>query len=172
MNKVATIDLKGKDYALVPERLKAFREKNPRASVSTKPELQADGTIIFTAKILSDKSKPDSAEATGHSFGKNTGDKAFEKLETVAVGRALALLGYLNNGQIATTEEMDEFNEFKEHQHQEAITEAIEVLESSKSLDELKDNFLSLGKLTTDNQIVAVKDELKAKLSEVANANS
>lgn len=121
MNKVQTISLQGKEYALVPQRLKAFREANPRAKVETSPTISGDGTIIFKATIVVDKSKQDSAEATGHAMGKAVGDKAFEKLETVAVGRALALLGYLNNGQIATTEEMHEFEEYTEHKYQEAI---------------------------------------------------
>jgi len=113
MAQVQTINLKGNEYATVPQRLKAFREANPRASVVTKPEIQADGTVVFTAKIVKDKSQDNSAEATGHSYGKSTDDKAFEKLETVAVGRALAILGYLNNGQIATTEEMEEFEQYQ-----------------------------------------------------------
>ncbi|MGH7238157.1 MAG: hypothetical protein ACREGF_06490 [Candidatus Saccharimonadales bacterium] len=122
MNKVATIDLKGKEYALVPERLKAFREANPRASVDTNPTIQ-DGTVIFKAHIVMDKKNPDSPEATGHSYGKFGSDKAFEKLETVAVGRALALLGYLNNGQIATTEDMTGFEDYRQEQYELAIAE-------------------------------------------------
>lgn len=121
MNKVQTINLKGNEYALVPQRLKAFREANPRASITTHPEFQADGIVLFTAKIVQDKADQSSPEATGHSFGKSGGDKAFEKLETVAVGRALALLGYLNNGQVATTEEMEEFEEYKQEQLEQSI---------------------------------------------------
>lgn len=113
MNKVQTINLKGNEYALVPQRLKAFREANPRASVETDPTIKDDGTVIYKAIITSDPSKPDSPRATGHAYGKLGEAKAFEKLETTAVGRALALLGYLNNGQIATTEEMIEFEEYQ-----------------------------------------------------------
>jgi hypothetical protein len=113
---IETIKLKGNNYATVPQRLKEFREKNPRALIETKPTFQQDGTIVFSARIVTDKSVEDSAEATGHSYGKISGEKAFEKLETVATGRALALLGYLNNGQVATTEEMEEFNAYKADQ--------------------------------------------------------
>lgn len=111
--KVPTINLKGNEYATVPQRLLEFRNTHPRSDVITKPEIQADGTLIFTAKIIKDKADANSASATGHSYGKMTGDKAFEKLETVATGRALALLGYLNNGQIATSEEMQEFEAYQ-----------------------------------------------------------
>lgn len=121
MSKVQTINLKGNEYATVPQRLKEFREKHPRSSVTTRPEIQADGTIVFTAKIVKDKGDEFSAEATGHSYGPNKGEKAFEKLETVAVGRALALLGYLNNGQIATTEEMEEFEQYRQDNYEQAV---------------------------------------------------
>lgn len=123
MSQVQTINLKGNEYATVPQRLKQFREDNPKSVVETTPTIQPDGTLIFAARILKDKSDENSAEATGHSYGKVKGDKAFEKLETVAVGRALALLGYLNNGQIATTEEMEEFAEYKEEQFALAVAE-------------------------------------------------
>jgi len=124
MNKVATINLKGNEYATVPQRLLEFRNSHPRSSVETKPDFQADGTLVFSATIVKDKSDPNSATATGHSYGKLTGDKAFEKLETVATGRALALLGYLNNGQIATSEEMQEFEEYRLQQVLDEIAKA------------------------------------------------
>lgn len=113
MNKVQTINLKGNDYATVPQRLLQFRSANPRAIVETRPTFQENDTLVFSAKIVQDKADPNSAEATGHSYGKYSDAKAFEKLETVATGRALALLGYLNNGQIATTEEMEEFEAYQ-----------------------------------------------------------
>lgn len=124
MNKVVTINLKGNEYATVPQRLLEFRNKHPHSLIETKPTFNEDGSIMFAARIVKDKSDPNSAEATGHSYGKNTGDKAFEKLETVATGRALALLGYLNNGQIATTEEMMEFEEYQMDKIAQAINEA------------------------------------------------
>jgi len=119
----------GKEYALVPDRLKAFREANPRAKTETAPTIVGE-TIMFKAHIIMDKSDVNSAEATGHSYGKLGDPKAFEKLETVALGRALAQLGYLNNGQIATTEEMEEFEEFKTQQFKEQI-------ESAESVEQL-----------------------------------
>jgi hypothetical protein len=121
---VQTIKLQGKDYATVPQRLKEFRQNNPRSLVETEPKFNEDGSVVFSARIIKDKKDPNSAEATGHSYGKLTGDKAFEKLETIATGRALALLGYLNNGQVATSEEMEEFEEYKLNQVIEAINSA------------------------------------------------
>lgn len=165
MNSVKTTKITGgADYALVPARLKQFREDNPRAKTETTPTIDGD-MIIFKAHIVKDKSDPNSAEATGHSMGKNNGNKAFEKLETVALGRALAQLGYLNNGEIATTEEMEEFNAYRENQ----INEAIIQLNACKTLDELKSVYLGLGSLLSNDKVVKAKDARKAEL---ANANN
>lgn len=132
MTSVKTTKIQGgADYALVPDRLKAFREMHPNSVVSTEPTINGD-TIVFKAQIIKDKSDPTSAEATGHSYGKNTGAKAFEKLETTAVGRALSLLGYLNNGQIASTEEMEEFEEYRTSQYGDQIDKATTVEELMK----------------------------------------
>lgn len=113
-----------KDYALVPDRLKVFRSENPRASIVTDPTIGEDGSVIFKATIIKDQSDEYSARATGtarYSAEEMKKPKQFEKLETVATGRALALLGYLNDGQVATTEEMAEFEQFKEDKFNEVV---------------------------------------------------
>jgi hypothetical protein len=156
-----------KDYALVPDRLKKFREANPRASVDTTPTYNADGSITFTATIIQDQSDPHSARATGHarySEMELKKPKAFEKLETVSVGRSLANLGYLNDGQIATTEEMEEFEEYKLGQALEAIATAEHRADFQKILDGLS----PAQKLEATPIIQARIKELK----EVANATN
>lgn len=161
--KTPTIDLKGKAYATVPARVKEFREANPNGLIETKPEIQGD-EIMFSARILKDKANPSSGEATGHAIGKKTGDKAFEKLETIAVGRALALLGYMASGEIASSEEMEEFMQYQEQKKIEARIIAIEKLQSCTTLQELQTVWSSLGTIIQDKEVVAVKDNLKAKL--------
>lgn len=161
--RTPTIDLKGKAYATVPARVKEFREANPNGLIETTPQILED-EVMFTARILKDKANPASGEATGHAIGKKTGDKAFEKLETIAVGRALALLGYMASGDIASSEEMEDFMEYKENQRQEARMNAIEQLESCGSLEELQTVWKSLGTIIQDKEVVAKKDELKSKL--------
>lgn len=163
MKKTQTIDLKGKAYATVPARIKEFREANPNGLIETKPEI-LENEIMFTARILKDKSNPSSGEATGHAIGKKQGDKAFEKLETIAVGRALALLGYMASGDIASSEEMEEFNEYKKRQKEENIMLAIETLESCKSLEELKNVWATLGNIILEKEVADKKEELKSKL--------
>ena len=62
--------------------------------------------MCFKASIVNDK---DRVVATGHSAGMTKGDKATEKLETVAVGRALALMGIGLEEGLASLDEMVDF---------------------------------------------------------------
>lgn len=136
--KVQTMKVSGGDYAKVKDRMLEFRQENPRGLIETTPTI-AEDHIIFKARILKDKEDPNSAEATGHSMGKGTGAKVFEKQETIAVGRALAFLGYGASGEIASSEEMEEFEEYKQQQFMEAMEEKSEQIESAKTIDELKE---------------------------------
>ena len=167
MANVKTTKIGNFDYSLVPDRLKQFREDNPRASIETKPTFNEDGSVYFSAKIVSDKTNVGSPEATGTAFYtkeelKKT--KSFEKLETISVGRALALLGYLNSGQVATTEEMSEFNEYKEQK----LDEAIALLNDCDTLDKLKTVFMGLGNLMANPKIVTAKDIKKMELQKAS----
>lgn len=150
------------DYALVPDRLLAFREENPRSIIETSPEFHPGQILVFKARLIRDKKDPHSPEATGHAYGKiGSGDKAFEKLETQAVGRALALLGYLNNGKVATTEEMQEFEAYKATQL-EAVIEKIKV---AKTKDEFKDLLTGL----TPEQKREVTPIINERIKELKN---
>lgn len=165
MKKTATIDLKGKAYAQVKDRLKEFRTDCPNGLIETTPTV-TDTHIIFKARILKDKADPASAEATGHSMGlviEKNKEKQFEKQESIAVGRALALLGYAADGDIASSEEMEEFLADKEAKRQEAINEAAERIGNCETLDELKEVWSSLS----GEMKVAVKPAQEAKKLEL-----
>lgn len=168
MKKISTISLSGKEYAQVKDRIKEFRTDNPRGLIETNPTIQPDGQIIFKARILKDKEDQNSAEATGHAIGVNKGVKAFEKLETIAVGRALGLLGYASDGEIASSEEMEEFEEYKKAQKEEAILEATEKINGTKTIEELKVVWTSFsGELKSE--LLDVKELQKNKLEKNEN---
>lgn len=157
MNKLATIKVQGGEYATVPTRLKAFREANPRADISTEHSFTENGDLIFRATIVADRSDDTSAKATGTSYGKMTGAKAFEKQETIAIGRALSVLGYLNNGTIASTEEMEEFESFQAEKIEKRINE-------SKTLEELMLIFNEMD-ATAKREFTPLLSEKKKELS-------
>ena len=149
------------DYAKVADRLSEFRSENPRGKIETTYRID-DGFIAFKTYILKDKSDVNSAEATGHSVAKNDGgEKQFEKLETLSVGRALALLGYAASGEIASFEEMEDYNKYKD----EKIDEAIGTMKQAETLEELKTIFMSLGPLMANSRVIEAKDLRKGELN-------
>lgn len=154
-----------KDYAFVPARLKKFREENPRADVDTEQIFNPDSSITFRTRITKDLSDEHSARSTGsarYTEVEMKKPKAFEKLETISVGRALANLGYLNDGQIATTEEMEEFESFK----QDKVESAVEEIKKSTKRSEFE---AIIAKLSASQQ-KELAPVIKARMQELKNA--
>lgn len=165
MKKVKTTKITGgADYAKVADRLREFRTDCTNASIITTPTILDTGMVMFKAYILKDKTDEHSADSTGHSLQTKAGTKDFEKLETIAVGRALALLGYGVDGEIASSEEMEGFIEYKKAQKEANITKAIEILEDCKTLNELKSAWATLGNIILEKKVISKKEELKNKL--------
>lgn len=182
--RAQTMSLKGNDYAKVAERLKLFWEDHPNGKIDTKHFTSEKGTVEFVTRVWKDKKdfinllangateeiallSSDANGTAQASATKIANEKGFEKLETVATGRALANLGYLASGEVASSEEMEEFQEYKQEKAAEAVQNALDELESAKTMEELKDKFSSLPReLWANKDVVAKKDELKKKLME------
>lgn len=166
--KVKTMKVSGGDYAKVKDRMLEFRQENPRGLIQTSYDIVqqdgGDGYIVFNARIVKDKADEHSAEATGHSMGKGTGAKVFEKQETIAVGRALAFLGYGADGEIASSEEMEEFEEHKQQKFMEQMDEMSEYIESAKTLDELKEVWTKCN-APLQKALYDLKEQKKVELS-------
>lgn len=155
------------DHAKVVDRIQEFRKDNPRGVIETDPKID-DSMLIFKAHIVKDKSDKNSAEATGHAYTKIDGsDKQFEKLETIAVGRALAMLGYAASGEVASFEEMEEFTAYRDRQ----IEEKIEGMNNCQTITELREYFMGLGSYMAESRIIEAKDIRKDELSH-ANSGS
>jgi len=107
MKKLKTIDLKGKQYVQVSERVLAFNETYTDGMITAEPTFK-DNTVYFKAMVIPDV-KNKERFFVGHSFGELGKEKALEKLETVAVGRALAFMGIGIVEGIASADEMSNF---------------------------------------------------------------
>lgn len=81
-----------KDYVFVSERIDLFHEKYPNGSIQTF-FLKKGWLNYFIAKVIPDIAVPE-RYFTGSSFWELNGEKAFEKLETNAIGRALNIAGF------------------------------------------------------------------------------
>lgn len=106
-----TIDLKGKQYAPVSARIEALHEEIAKQDGEDKSlvidtQVKFEGEVVITKAVI----RFYRGEFTAHAYGRVGKEKALEKLETVAVGRALAFAGYLAGGEIASYDEIEEFS--------------------------------------------------------------
>lgn len=155
------------DYAKVPERLKLFREDKPNGKIITHDTLEESGQRKFYAYIWKDRKDYrtddlDSADAKGSALGVTKGVKDFEKLETVAIGRALAILGYLASGEVASFEEMELYEAEQTAKKQAYVQEQVDLFDNAKTLEELKQHWANTNK--TYPEILVAKDKRKAEL--------
>lgn len=105
---IKTTDVKGKEYAEVPQRVKAFRSLYPGGSISTEI-LSLEGGICVMKATVADENGSILATGTayekeGSSFINKT--SYIENCETSAVGRALGFAGFGIDTSIASAEEV------------------------------------------------------------------
>ena len=120
--KLKTINLKGKEYVQVDTRVTFFNETYGNGRITTIPTFN-DNTVYFKATVIPDLDNKE-RKFTGHSFGILGKEKALEKLETVAVGRALAFMGIGIIESIASADEMNNFNNNQKKQYNDGYSEA------------------------------------------------
>ena len=105
---IKTTDIKGKDYAEVNQRIKAFRMVYPQGSIQTEMVSNQDGVCIFKA-IVSDENG--CLLGTGTAYEKENSSfinktSYIENCETSAVGRALGMAGFGIDTSVASAEEV------------------------------------------------------------------
>lgn len=112
-SEISTIDLKGKNYAMVPERVNAFRKLYPEGFIMTEI-VSHDGTNVLMKACAGYYKENMEAVILGTGFAQEVkgkglvnGTSYIENCETSAVGRALGMIGLgLNGGGICSAEEL------------------------------------------------------------------
>ena len=105
---IKTTDIKGKGYAEVNQRIKAFRMLYPQGSIPTEMISNENGICIFKASVITDDGK---LLATGTAYEKENSTfinktSYIENCETSAVGRALGMAGFGIDTSVASFEEV------------------------------------------------------------------
>jgi hypothetical protein len=116
--KLETQKIKGKDYVLVNERVRAFRTHPNFKDMSLETNIVdiSDNRVVMVAKVLDSDGL---VKATGHAeeiqtkSGVNS-TSFIENCETSAVGRCLGFLGIGVDDSIATYEEVEQAIERQE----------------------------------------------------------
>ena len=105
---IKTTDVKGKEYAEVSQRVKAFRSLYPEGCIMTEILSNENGVVVMQATCYSDNEHVLSTglayEKEGSSYINKT--SYIENCETSAVGRALGFAGFGIDTSIASAEEV------------------------------------------------------------------
>lgn len=179
---IRTMDIRGKDYAEVNQRIKAFRMIHPMGSIVTELVMDDGQKCVFKATASSEDGK---VLGTGTAY--ELKDSTFinknsyiENCETSAVGRALAMCGLGIDISVASYEEVGNAieNQKENKKTEPTVNTAVEARQTtreemmeviakkypagSKQLEELLKyfNIDSLDKASTA-QIIAVYDRCK-----------
>lgn len=149
------------DYVPVNERVQEFHQKYPEGIVTTEVFDVDDKVLRVKAVVYRTQNVP---LATGHAEDvRGKGDKILEKLESTAVGRALALGGFLASKKlgekaapIASREEMEAF------QSEPSFPSAAEAAAEMRGIGE--DEALQLEPLVRDWLAGEAGDKEKLKM--------
>ena len=114
-SEIEMLDMRGKNYAMVSERVTAFRKLWPEGFIKTEIVKMSDDGKIVIMKAKAGYYKEDGTEvvlSTGlakevQGQGMVNGTSHIENCETGAVGRCLGMIGLgLNGGGICSAEEL------------------------------------------------------------------
>lgn len=107
-----TVSIKGKDYVVVPHRVKAFRQLYPEGFILTDIISNENGIVVMQAKAgYYDKGGNPVVLGSGLAFEKQDSTyinktSYIENCETSAIGRALGFLGLGIDSSICSAEEL------------------------------------------------------------------
>lgn len=161
------VEIHGKEYTLVAERMVKFRNEHPDYPLITKLVESNESIVIFKAIIKNENNQTlavgHAEEVRGSTMINRT--SALENCETSAIGRALSALGYGSEGSYASAEEVAEAHIQQKQQevvdyytkHNKAVFENLESLEAIRgyiSADDYASAFECWNELGEDIQIL------------------
>lgn len=150
---IKTTDIKGKDYAEVNQRIKAFRMVYPDGVIKTEMKSNKDGICIFEANVYEYYIEEPSSFmsrgikskllATGTAYEKENSTfinktSYIENCETSAVGRALGMCGFGIDTSVASAEEVQNAIANQEEEIQKASPKQIKILNKMTDANKTK----------------------------------
>ena len=146
---IRTTNIKGKEYAEVNQRIKAFRMVYPTGTIKTEMIQNENGVCIFQATILDNEK----ILATGTAYEKENSTfinktSYIENCETSAIGRALGIAGFGIDTSVASAEEVQNAiaNQEPSRKEQEEIMKLMNrmnelVLETNTDFEDIKNHY-------------------------------
>ena len=155
--KLKTIDIKGKPYVQIKERIKYFRSTYPDLTLISQIVEHVNGEVLMRAEISDPTGR---VLAVGHAFEKENSSlinkiSYIENCETSAWGRALANFGIGIDENISSFDEMQ--NAMLGREAMEEKQKATEA-ELAETFQETMNNI----QMATDEQVKEIKNLLFA----------
>lgn len=138
---INTTDIKGKEYAEVNQRVKAFRMVYPTGFILTRMVSDENGVCVFDASVgYYDENGDAVTIARGTAYEKENSSfinktSYIENCETSAVGRALGFAGFGIDTSIASAEEVANAIENQNKKIEESQIKKIEKLVPKENMD-------------------------------------
>lgn len=134
---IKTTDVKGKDYAEVNQRIKAFRSVCPGGSIITDMLSNENGVCVFRATVYDEEQR---ILGTGTAYEKESSSfinktSYIENCETSAVGRALGMCGFGIDTSIASAEEVANAIQNQEPKPKKQMTPREQLIARLKELN-------------------------------------
>lgn len=151
---IITTDIKGKNYAEVNQRIKAFRMVYPTGYIVTELISNENGVCVFRAEVGYLDTDKNVVLGTGTAYEKENSTfinktSYIENCETSAVGRALGMAGFGIDTSVASYEEVQ--NAINNQEQRKASPKQIELLAKYYTGD-------NLTKLLNINKIDKLED--------------
>lgn len=149
-DSIRTTDIKGKEYAEVNQRIKAFRMCYPTGYILTDFLSHEDGVAVMTARVGYYDEHGDEVDlGTGTAYEKEGSTfinktSYIENCETSAVGRALGMAGFGIDVSVASAEEVQNAIA-QQNQKQTIDKDQFARLKAMYSADEIKAMVKELG---------------------------
>lgn len=171
---IATTDIKGKDYAEVNQRIKAFRMVYPEGTINTEIISLENGVCTMKATAMNE------GKILGTGFAQEKEGSTFinktsyiENCETSAVGRALGMCGFGIDTSVCSAEELQNAlnNQNKPETKSKPKIEYATEEQIAKLTKEYQGKREKLDKFLNENGVTAImrlpKDIAQKKIDEI-----
>ena len=169
---ILTTDIKGKQYAEVNQRIKAFRMCYPNGSIATNIESLENGVVVMSCEVRDGEGK-----LLGKAYAYEKENSTFinktsfiENCCTSSTGRALAYCGFGIDTSIASKEEVEnaiaqQEEDKKQQEEKKKLLIDIKSLMVSKKIlpNEISEHFNKNSADMTNEELEEVKQWLEEK---------
>lgn len=173
---IKTTNIKGKEYAEVNQRIKAFRMVHPNGTITTDIVSIENGIVVMKASITDDEGR---LIGTGYAYEKEKGSfinqtSYIENCETSAVGRALGMCGFGIDTSVASAEEVQNAMKNQQQSQQQPLNEVIvaKAKQLNIKLEAVAKYYTkNVEDLTNDDLLKAINTKEKALAKKQDEAN-